>query len=94
MTPAQFVARAQTDGLKNAVAYKQADVPRGTQPDRAAAIAQELAKPDLTQIMVKTEAIEAETGKRIEITERDKPGFWERNGYHNNADPWQEERYG
>ncbi|OYV84395.1 MAG: molybdopterin-binding protein, partial [Planctomycetia bacterium 21-64-5] len=23
----------------------------------------------------------------------DRPGFWERNGYHNNADPWLEERY-
>jgi DMSO/TMAO reductase YedYZ molybdopterin-dependent catalytic subunit len=32
--------------------------------------------------------------QRIEITTRDKPGFWERNGYHNNADPWLEERYG
>ena len=21
------------------------------------------------------------------------PGFWERYGYHNDADPWQEERY-
>ena len=24
----------------------------------------------------------------------DKPGFWERYGYNNNADPWKEERYG
>jgi DMSO/TMAO reductase YedYZ molybdopterin-dependent catalytic subunit len=32
--------------------------------------------------------------RRIELAERDKPGFWERNGYHNNADPWAEERYG
>ena len=31
--------------------------------------------------------------QRVEFTERDKPGFWERNGYHNNADPWAEERY-
>jgi DMSO/TMAO reductase YedYZ molybdopterin-dependent catalytic subunit len=31
---------------------------------------------------------------RIEITKEDRPGFWERNGYHNNADPWLEERYG
>ena len=23
----------------------------------------------------------------------DHPGFWERNGYHNEADPWKEERY-
>jgi DMSO/TMAO reductase YedYZ molybdopterin-dependent catalytic subunit len=30
---------------------------------------------------------------RIEISPTDKPGFWERNGYHNNADPWTEERY-
>ena len=22
------------------------------------------------------------------------PGFWERYGYHNDADPWKEERYG
>jgi DMSO/TMAO reductase YedYZ molybdopterin-dependent catalytic subunit len=32
--------------------------------------------------------------RRIEITKEDRPGFWERNGYHNNADPWLEERYG
>lgn len=31
--------------------------------------------------------------RRVEFTERDRPGFWERNGYHNNADPWAEERY-
>jgi DMSO/TMAO reductase YedYZ molybdopterin-dependent catalytic subunit len=30
---------------------------------------------------------------RIEFTTTDRPGFWERNGYHNNADPWLEERY-
>jgi DMSO/TMAO reductase YedYZ molybdopterin-dependent catalytic subunit len=24
----------------------------------------------------------------------DKPGFWERYGYHNDADPWREQRYG
>jgi DMSO/TMAO reductase YedYZ molybdopterin-dependent catalytic subunit len=24
----------------------------------------------------------------------DRPGFWERLGYHNDADPWQEERFG
>jgi DMSO/TMAO reductase YedYZ molybdopterin-dependent catalytic subunit len=29
----------------------------------------------------------------IELTSTDKPGFWERYGYHNDADPWQEERY-
>lgn len=30
----------------------------------------------------------------IELVEHDKPGFWERNGYHNNGDPWREERFG
>ena len=29
----------------------------------------------------------------IEFISEDKPGFWERNGYHMNGDPWQEERY-
>jgi len=32
--------------------------------------------------------------KRIEFSLVDKPGFWETRGYHNNADPWTEERYG
>jgi DMSO/TMAO reductase YedYZ molybdopterin-dependent catalytic subunit len=32
--------------------------------------------------------------RRIELTTQDRPGFWEVRGYHNNADPWQEERYG
>ncbi len=32
--------------------------------------------------------------RRIELTGQDRPGFWEVRGYHNNADPWQEERYG
>ena len=31
---------------------------------------------------------------RIELSVTDKPGFWEQRGYHNNADPWTEERYG
>lgn len=31
--------------------------------------------------------------RRIEIMITDRPGFWERRGYHNNADPWLEERY-
>jgi DMSO/TMAO reductase YedYZ molybdopterin-dependent catalytic subunit len=30
----------------------------------------------------------------IELSSIDKPGFWERYGYHNDADPWKEERYG
>ncbi|MBY0339486.1 MAG: sulfite oxidase-like oxidoreductase [Acetobacteraceae bacterium] len=31
---------------------------------------------------------------RIELLAEDRPGFWEVRGYHNNADPWLEERYG
>ena len=30
----------------------------------------------------------------IELSSTDKPGFWERYGYHNDGDPWKEERYG
>ena len=30
----------------------------------------------------------------IELSASDKPGFWERYGYHNEADYWQEQRYG
>lgn len=29
----------------------------------------------------------------IEFTDKDRPGFWESNGYHNHGDPWTEERY-
>lgn len=29
----------------------------------------------------------------IEFMPQDRRGFWERNGYHNNADPWKEERF-
>jgi DMSO/TMAO reductase YedYZ molybdopterin-dependent catalytic subunit len=29
----------------------------------------------------------------IELTSSDQPGFWERYGYHNDADYWKEERY-
>ena len=29
----------------------------------------------------------------IELSRVDKPGFWERYGYHNDADPFREERY-
>ena len=32
--------------------------------------------------------------RAIELRSTDQPGFWERYGYHNDADPWQEERYG
>ena len=30
----------------------------------------------------------------IELMDRDRAGFWERNGYHMHGDPWKEERYG
>jgi len=30
----------------------------------------------------------------LELVSRDQPGFWERYGYHNDADYWKEERYG
>jgi DMSO/TMAO reductase YedYZ molybdopterin-dependent catalytic subunit len=29
----------------------------------------------------------------LELSSVDKPGFWERYGYHNDADPWKEQRY-
>jgi DMSO/TMAO reductase YedYZ molybdopterin-dependent catalytic subunit len=29
----------------------------------------------------------------IEFCNKDRPGFWESNGYHNHGDPWKEERY-
>jgi DMSO/TMAO reductase YedYZ molybdopterin-dependent catalytic subunit len=29
----------------------------------------------------------------LELAPADRPGFWETNGYHNQADPWKEERY-
>ncbi len=31
--------------------------------------------------------------KRIEVLPADKPGFWETRGYHNEGDPWAEQRY-
>lgn len=30
----------------------------------------------------------------IELTDTDRPGFWEVNGYHMHGDPWREERFG
>ena len=30
----------------------------------------------------------------IELLDHDQPGFWERYGYHNDADPFKEQRYG
>ena len=32
--------------------------------------------------------------RALEFSDVDKPGFWEGYGYHNDADPWREERYG
>lgn len=31
--------------------------------------------------------------RRIEFSAVDKPGFWEERGYHNEGDPWAEQRY-
>lgn len=31
--------------------------------------------------------------KSIELHAQDRPGFWETRGYHNEADPWREQRY-
>lgn len=30
----------------------------------------------------------------VRFTRNDEPGYWEKRGYHNHADPWREERYG
>lgn len=30
----------------------------------------------------------------LEFSKEDKPGFWEQGGYHNEGDPWREERFG
>lgn len=32
--------------------------------------------------------------RALEFSPIDKPGFWEKAGYHNEGDPWDEERYG
>jgi DMSO/TMAO reductase YedYZ molybdopterin-dependent catalytic subunit len=32
--------------------------------------------------------------RAIELLDHDQPGIWERNGYHNEGDPWREERRG
>ncbi|HZG49865.1 MAG TPA: sulfite oxidase-like oxidoreductase [Thermoleophilaceae bacterium] len=31
--------------------------------------------------------------RRLEVMSGDRMGFWELNGYHNDADPWQEQRH-
>ena len=32
--------------------------------------------------------------RSLEFSTKDRPGFWERAGYHNDADVWKEERFG
>jgi DMSO/TMAO reductase YedYZ molybdopterin-dependent catalytic subunit len=32
--------------------------------------------------------------RAIEFLSKDEAGFWEREGYHMNGDPWREERFG
>jgi DMSO/TMAO reductase YedYZ molybdopterin-dependent catalytic subunit len=32
--------------------------------------------------------------RALEFRAEDQPGFWEREGYHNEGDPWKEQRYG
>ena len=32
--------------------------------------------------------------KGIELLAEDRPGYWERGGYHNHGDPWTEQRFG
>lgn len=32
--------------------------------------------------------------RAIEFADRDRPGFWESGGYHNEGDPWREQRFG
>ena len=32
--------------------------------------------------------------RRVEISIVNRPGFWENRGYHDNGDPWAEQRYG
>ena len=31
--------------------------------------------------------------RKLELMDEDRMGFWELNGYHNDADPWQEQRH-
>jgi DMSO/TMAO reductase YedYZ molybdopterin-dependent catalytic subunit len=35
----------------------------------------------------------AKWARAIELLDHDRAGFWEQNGYHNDADPWREERF-
>ena len=31
--------------------------------------------------------------RKLEVMSQDRMGFWELNGYHNDADPWREQRH-
>jgi DMSO/TMAO reductase YedYZ molybdopterin-dependent catalytic subunit len=31
--------------------------------------------------------------RKLEVMSADRMGFWELNGYHNDADPWAEQRH-
>ncbi|HEY3187958.1 MAG TPA: hypothetical protein VGJ70_10810 [Solirubrobacteraceae bacterium] len=31
--------------------------------------------------------------RRLEVLPEDRKGFWELNGYHDDADPWQDQRH-
>ena len=31
--------------------------------------------------------------RKLEVMSEDRMGFWELNGYHNDADPWREQRH-
>jgi len=35
----------------------------------------------------------AKWARGLEFREEDRPGYWEAHGYHNDGDPWKEERY-
>ena len=53
------------------------------------------ARPRRAAAPARPEALLLEVGKflrRLEVMSGDRMGFWELNGYHNDADPWQEQR--
>ena len=37
--------------------------------------------------------ISAEHGRPVRLAATERPGFWEKAGYHMRGDPWKEERY-
>src|SRR5207247_2075153 len=46
-----------------------------------------------SKLGVAFEGVRAKWVRGVELLAKDRRGFWERNGYHNHADPWKEERY-